>query len=198
MLQYIIKGKDRATVELISQQALESSCKWIRLDVGLLPDSDIENCVKNLHQLCQKHECILTIEENVQDVKNWNVDGSHLGLDFSSKPTIARKELGEEPILGMTIKEASDVPFLPKSAIDYVEIDGGNQEECRKIVAQMKTTGLEEPVVARLGVITQVRQVMETGVNGIALEHSVDNLEKLHEIIDELEKIAQSRLAGLD
>ena len=199
MLQYIIKSNNAISLKDNVKCALEGGCKWIRLDVSLMESDDTEQCVKDILAMCKKHDCILTIEDDVEIAKQTQVDGVHLTKIASISPVEARKQLGEEPILGMTISEANEVPFLPRTAVDYIEVSDCNEiQEYTKIVAQMKQTGLEEPVVARLNDITAVNEVMAAGINGIALMHNLSHMGILNDLISQLENIVEKHLQELD
>ena len=98
-----------------------------------------------------------------------------------------------------TISEANEVPFLPRTAVDYIEVSDCNEiQEYTKIVAQMKQTGLEEPVVARLNDITAVNEVMAAGINGIALMNNLSHMAILNDLISQLENIVEQHLQELD
>lgn len=195
MLQYIIKSDNAQSMSSIAKLAIENECKWIRINVSLLAHDEVETCIKAVQEMCKQHECILTIDDEVETAKQAQLDGVHLTKMASISPVEARKQLGEEPIMGITINEASEVPFLPRTAVDYIEVDGVEDINCyREIVKQMKQMGLEEPVVARLNDTTTVNRVMATGINGIALQCVNIPAIELPPILQTLATIVEQRL----
>lgn len=199
MLQYIIICDNAHNAADVALDVLERGCKWIRLDVSQLESNEAEKWIKDIQELCKQHECMLSIENDVVAAKQWQLDGAHITSQSTISPVEARKLLGEEPILGMTINDAAQVPFLPRTAVDYIEVDAVKDiNDYSEVVKQMKLTGLEEPVVARLSDISMLNEIMATGINGIALYHSPTNILELQDIITFLNSLLQTRLKSFE
>lgn len=195
MLQYIIESDNSHKATEIAECALAGGCKWIRLNLSNMSQEDAELCIKHVQDLCKHHECILSIENDVEAAKQWQVDGVHLTAKASMSPVEARKQLGEEPIMGITINDASQVPFLPRTAVDYIEVEGEKDlNSYIEVVKQMKLAGLEEPVVAKLSNASKLHEILSTGINGIALNHYPIKTNEFQDIITTLNNIVQTRL----
>lgn len=197
MLQYLISGNNAQEIINTTTSALDNGCRWIRLDMGDLPHADVEATIKSLQEKCNVCEAYLSIENDVETVAKLKVQGTHLGIKHLPKLIDIRKTLGEEPIIGLTIEEPAQVPFLPRTAIDYVAIDGSDLENCRGIVSQMRDSNFDEPVVATLAHGISVDELMATGVDGIAVHHTTTLPSMLQTILKELGAIMQQRLKGL-
>lgn len=197
MLQYIVSGNDAQEIINTATSALNNGCRWIRLDLSEIKPAEIEVLVKSLQEKCDSLKAFLSLENDVENVTTMKANGVHLGIDSKISSVEARKQLGEEQILGITVAEAADVPFMPRTAIDYVAVSSDDLDECRKVVEQMKATGLEEPVVAPYSQATPLSRLMSTGINGIAVHHSDTPATMLPELLNELNTMVKQRLNDL-
>ena len=197
MLQYIASGSNAQEIISTSTRALDNGCRWIRLDLRNLASTEIEATVKTLLMKCHDLDAFLSLENDVEKVAEMKVAGVHLGAHSTISAVKARKLLGEEPFIGITVSDAAQVPFVPRTAIDYVAIASDEIDTCRKVVEQMKTTGLEEPVIAPYSHATPLKTLMETGINGIAVHHSTTSPAMLQQLLEELNTLVEQRLDNL-
>lgn len=197
MLQYLISGNNSQVIINTATSALDNGCRWIRLDLSELPQADIETTVKSLQEKCNECEAYLSIENDVETVAQLKLPGTHLGTKDLANIIDTRKALGEEPIIGLTIEEPAQVPFLPRTAIDYVAVDGSDLDNCRKIVSQMRDSNFDEPLVATLTPGISIDEIMATGVDGIAVYHISTPPSLLQNLLKELDNIMQQRLKEL-
>lgn len=197
MLQYIVSGSNAQEIISTATSALDNGCRWIRLDLNELKPAEIENAVKSLQEKCNAIEAFLSLENDVENAARLKVAGVHLGLGSKISAVEARKHLGEETILGITVANAADVPFVPRTAIDYVAIGSDDLDECRKVVQQMKITGLEEPVIAPYSQAIPLKTIMAAGINGIAVHNSTTPPITLQELLKELNILVKQRLEEL-
>ncbi len=197
MLQYIIGGNNASKIIDLTQQALDNGCRWIRLDLSAINTNEIEATVKLLQEKCSHVEAFMTIENDVDTAISMKMAGVHLGLDSKITAVEARKKLGEEPIMGITIKHGSEVPFIPRSAADYIAIENDSLEECSKVVEQMKAAGLDEPVVATFKPYMSLDSLFNTGINGIAVHHSTTTPSQIAILIDKITSLVEKRLSNI-
>ena len=197
MLQYIIDNDNPNDIIDIAIDSLNNGCQWVRVNISRLDTINIEPTIKALQQICNERDAFLSIENDVETAVAIKASGVHLIESNSDAIVDARKRLGEETIIGITVKDAADVPFLPRTAIDYVAVDSDNLEKCRQVVEQMKASGLDEPVVAPYSQAIPIKNLMATGINGIAVCHNTISCSKLPILLDELNKILEQRLIGL-
>ena len=197
MLQYIVSGNNAQEIISTATNALNNGCRWIRLDLKGIDSAEIESTVKTLQEKCNDLEAFLSLENDVENATTMKVAGVHLGNDSKISAVDARKRLGEETIIGITVAEAADVPFIPRTAIDYVAVANDDLDNCRKVVEQMKATGLEEPVVAPYSQSTPLKTLMSTGINGIAVNQSNTPVTMLPQLLKELNALIEQRLNDL-
>lgn len=197
MLQYLVSGSNAQEIITTATNALNNGCRWIRLDLSEIKTTEIEALVKSLQEKCNELEAFLSLENDVEITAEMKVNGVHLGIDSKISAVNARKRLGEETFIGITVAEAADVPFIPCTAIDYVAVASDNLEVCSKVVQQMKATGLEEPVIAPYSHATSLKTLMATGINGIAVHHKDTPPTTLQKLLKELNMIVEQRLKEL-
>lgn len=198
MLQYIVSGENGVEIVGTVEAALNNSCRWIRLDLSCLSSTDRVATIETVSRLCKNSDAILSIENDIELYKQLKVDGIHVADESMSLVDI-RKELGEEPIMGLTIKEASQVPFLPRTAIDYVEIDKSVDDikVHNEIVRQFRDAGIEEPVVAHFENTPSLEMLHNCGADGIALDSKTVSPDVLVDLINGLERLNQERIDSL-
>lgn len=197
MLQYIVSGSNAQDIISTATSALDNGCRWIRLDLSELTPVEIEFTVKSLQEKCNTQEAFLSLENDVANVIALKVAGVHLGHGSEITAVDVRKQLGEEPIIGITVTEAADVPFIPRTAIDYVAVTSDDLDTCRKVVQQMKAIGFEEPVIAPYSQSIPLNTLMDTGINGIALHHNTTPTTMLPKLLKELNTLVKQRLEEL-
>ena len=198
MLQYIVSGENGVEIVGTVEAALNNSCRWIRLDLSCLSSTERVATIETVSRLCKNSDAILSIENDIELYKQLKVDGIHVADESMSLVDI-RKELGEEPIMGMTIKEASQVPFLPRTAIDYVEIDKSVDDikVHNEIVRQFRDAGIEEPVVAHFENTPTLEMLHNCGADGIVLDSKTVSPDVLVDLINGLERLNQERIDSL-
>jgi thiamine monophosphate synthase len=197
MLQYIIDGSNANEIIATAFDALSHGCRWIRLNIDSMPKGQVANTIQTLLDECHAHEAFLSLENNVEAVSEYKIDGVHLNTMTALSPVEVRNTLGEEPFIGLAVKHAGDVPFVPRTAIDYISVENGDLDECRKIVEQMKASGWDEPVVATYTPTTHLSELFETGINGIVVHNNTISPNQLHDLIEEVTALVERRLANL-
>lgn len=210
MLQFITHPTDKLPILDQIRQAVEGGCKWVQLRMKNAPREEIIAVAKEAKEICKEHECILVIDDHVDIAKELELDGVHLGKN-DMPLTEAREFLGEEFIIGATANTFEDIEAIRHLDIDYIGlgpfrftttkeklspilgIDG-----YRDIIARKKAVDINLPVVA-IGGITydDIEEVMEAGVDGIAVSGSLINADDMKaetsKMIELLEKIVEKR-----
>lgn len=210
MLQFITHPTDKLPILDQIRQAVEGGCKWVQLRMKNAPREEIIAVAKEAKEICKEHECILVIDDYVDIAKELELDGVHLGKN-DMPLTEAREFLGEEFIIGATANTFEDIEAIRHLDIDYIGlgpfrftttkeklspilgIDG-----YRDIIARKKAVDINLPVVA-IGGITydDIEEVMEAGVDGIAVSGSLINADDMKtetsKMIELLEKIVEKR-----
>lgn len=197
MLQYIVNGNNAQEIVSTATSALDNGCRWIRLDLSKMPQNEVETAVNSLKEKCAQLEAFLSIENDVETTSAMKVSSVHLSVASSAEVINIRKQLGEETIIGITVAEAANVPFVPRTAIDYIAAASDDIIKCCEVVKQMKATGFVEPVIAPYSQVTPLETLMDTGINGIAVHNSTIPPDNLQELLNELNTLIEHRLNNL-
>ncbi len=185
-LQFITHYTDKYSYYDSARMALEGGCRWIQLRMKEATEKEVEEEALRIQSLCKEYEAIFVIDDHVELVKRIHADGVHLGK--KDMPILqARQILGEEFIIGGTANTFEDVQKHAADGADYIgcgpfrftttkknlsPIVG--LEGYRHIVARMRETGIQLPIVAIGGITYEdIPAIMETGVRGMALSGSI-------------------------
>ena len=161
-------------------------CRWIQLRMKDSSQEEILPIAKEALAMCRSYGATFIIDDHVELAKQVKADGVHLGK--SDMPIAeARRILGKDFIIGGTANTFEDVLGHHKAGADYIGCGPFRftttkknlspvlgLEGYRRIVWQMKEAGIHLPIVA-IGGITEadIPELMQTGVNGIALSGSI-------------------------
>jgi thiamine-phosphate pyrophosphorylase len=143
---------------------------------------------KRLRELCDRYNATLIIDDHVELVDKIGADGVHLGKE-DMPPAEARKTLGDKAIIGGTANTFDDVKYLHSQGVDYMGMGPFRftatkkrlspvlgLEGYKEAVRQCKAEGIELPIVAIGGItIADVRDIMLTGVAGVAISGAILN-----------------------
>ena len=186
MVQFITHYTEQYSYLDSVRIALEGGCRWIQLRMKDSSQEEILSIAKEVLALCREYEATFIIDDHVELAKQIKADGVHLGK--SDMPIAeARRILGKDFIIGGTANTFEDVLDHHKAGADYIGCGPFRftttkknlspvlgLEGYRRIVWQMKEAGIHLPIVA-IGGITEadIPELMQTGVNGIALSGSI-------------------------
>lgn len=185
-LQFITHQTDRYSYLDSARMALEGGCKWIQLRMKEAPLDEVERVALELKPLCKQHDALLVLDDHVELTKKLEVDGVHLGKN-DMPIAEARRVLGEGFIIGGTANTFDDVKAHYQAGTDYIGCGPFRftttkknlspvlgLEGYRSIIARMEEEGIDLPVVA-IGGITydDIPQLLQTGINGIAMSGSI-------------------------
>ena len=170
------------------EQALKGGCRWVQLRMKDATDEEFMAEARRVKELCTRYGAVFIIDDKVGLVKATGADGVHLGKNDMPVDE-ARKLLGAEYIIGGTANTMDDVERLYRAGADYIGcgpfrftttkknlspvlgLDG-----YRDIVNNMRRKGISLPLVAIGGILpSDVREIMNTGVSGIAVSGAVLN-----------------------
>lgn len=150
------------------------------------PEAEIMENALRAKELCDEHSAVLIIDDCVEIAMKVKADGVHLGKNDMPVGE-ARSMLGNGFIIGGTANTFDDVRDLYAAGADYIGcgpfrftttkeklspvlgLDG-----YREITRRMHNCQMDIPLVAIGGItLEDVRHIMETGVNGIAVSGAV-------------------------
>ena len=187
-LQYITHTNGKNGYLDGARLALEGGCRWIQLRMKDASDEEVRAVASELISLCRFYGATLILDDRVYLAKELDVEGVHLGkMDMPIAE--ARAILGEGKIIGGTANTFEDIVSIAKSGADYVGCGpfrftttkeklsptlglGGYRE----IISKMRMAGINIPIVAIGGITAaDVRDIMSTGVDGIAVSGAILN-----------------------
>lgn len=185
-LQFITHQTDKYSYLDSARLALEGGCKWIQLRMKEATLEEVEAVALQLKPLCKEYEAMFILDDHVELAGKLETDGVHLGK--TDMPVVeARRLLGEAYIIGGTANTFEDVEMHYRAGADYVGIGPFRFTATKKnlspvlglegytsILSQMKKAGIVLPVVAIGGITFEdIPNIIETGVNGIALSGTI-------------------------
>ncbi len=193
-IQFITNPCSHFTLREEVEMALRGGCMWVQLRMKDATDEEAEKAALDIQALCKEYHATFIIDDRVELVKKIQADGVHLGKN-DMPVSEARKILGEAFIIGGTANTIDDIRNLARQKVDYIGcgpfrytttkknispligLDG-----YRRLMKQMHDEYIEVPVVA-IGGITydDIADIMQTGVDGIAISGAVINAENPEE-----------------
>lgn len=180
MLQFITRKNERYGIEEQVKMVLEGGSKWIELDMNDATAEEVKAIIENLIPLCKEADAILVVDDYVDIVKEMEVTGLRLIKDSKNVGEV-RNILEGGPIIGVNVSTAGDIYALKGIDVDYVTIEINEPhslDSIYKIVSEVREAGINMPIVA-IGNITieNIKEVIATGVNGVAMSDAIVNAE---------------------
>lgn len=203
MIQFITHSNTRYGYVEGARLALEGGCRWIQLRMKDASEVDFLLAAKQIGAMCKEYGATFILDDHVEWVGITGADGVHLGKNDMPVDE-ARNQLGANRIIGGTANTFEDVERLWRQGANYIGcgpyrftttkknlspvlgLDG-----YRHIISQMKAHDINLPVVAIGGILQpDIKDVMATGVSGIAVSGAILNaenpVEEMKRFIDSL------------
>ena len=203
MIQFITHSNTRYDYVEGARLALESGCRWIQLRMKDAQEVDFLLAAKQIGAMCKEYGATFILDDHVEWVGITGADGVHLGKNDMPVDE-ARNQLGANRIIGGTANTFEDVERLWRQGANYIGcgpyrftttkknlspvlgLDG-----YRHIISKMKAHDINIPVVAIGGILQpDIKDVMATGVSGIAVSGAILNaenpVEEMKRFIDSL------------
>lgn len=205
MIQYISNSNAKYSHLQGIRLALAGGCRWIQLRMKDCADDEIIPVAKQVKELCREYGAKFVIDDNVEIAKLLDLDGVHLGKN-DMPVAEARILLGENKIIGGTANTFEDVERIYRDGADYIGCGPFRftttkkrlapilgLEGYRSITSRMKSARIDIPMVAIGGIKAgDIKDIMQTGVDGIALSGSVLNAENPVEEMKRIIKICEN------
>ena len=203
MIQFITHSNTRYDYVEGARLALEGGCRWIQLRMKDAQEVDFLLAAKQIGAMCKECGATFILDDHVEWVGITGADGVHLGKNDMPVDE-ARNQLGANRIIGGTANTFEDVERLWRQGANYIGcgpyrftttkknlspvlgLDG-----YRHIISKMKAHDINIPVVAIGGILQpDIKDVMATGVSGIAVSGAILNaenpVEEMKRFIDSL------------
>lgn len=203
MIQFITHSNTRYDYVEGARLALEGGCRWIQLRMKDAQEVDFLLAAKQIGAMCKEYGATFILDDHVEWVGITGADGVHLGKNDMPVDE-ARNQLGANRIIGGTANTFEDVERLWRQGANYIgcgpyrfTITKKNLSPVlgldgyRHIISKMKAHDINIPVVAIGGILQpDIKDVMATGVSGIAVSGAILNaenpVEEMKRFIDSL------------
>ena len=174
------------TKELLdaTKKALEGGVDLLQLSASQQKNQP-KSLAKGLSKLAQEYEKPFLLNNDLQFVKETNVDGVHFD-NYEITPHDARRWVGKECIVGYTVNtDLEKVRWAEKEGADYVSFcsvfSKCTATQCPTVPLETvkKAKALTAlPVFAAGGInLNNIQKVLETGADGVAVTSAILNAE---------------------
>lgn len=189
----ILKGRD--ILEAIEESIL-GGVTIIQLREKTASKDEFLKLAKEVKGITDKYSIPLIINDNVEIAKAIDADGVHLGQS-DEELTRAREILGDRKIIGISVGNVEEAKLAEKNGADYLGIGAVFYTDSKKDINEpMGIAGLKRivksvniPNVAIGGIhLSNVKEVMETGTDGIAVISEILSKENIREATVNLKK----------
>ena len=151
------------------RRALQGGIRIIQIREKELPEKDFITLASEALKLTRSHNAFLIINDSVKVVQTVGADGLHLGQEDMSI-TEARKIVGDDVIIGVSVKKAEEAMQAERDGADYVAVNGVFPTATKEDLGYLP--GLEG--VAK---IRQAVRLPVIGIGGINLQNCCDVIE---------------------
>ena len=211
MLQFITHPSENMTILEEIENVVAGGCKWVQLRMKDADKEEIKAVARKAKEICKKNDVILVIDDYADIAKELELDGVHLGKKDMPVDE-AGILLGEEFFIGATAFSFEDIEALRHTDIDYIGLGPFRFTSTKKnlspvigiegyaeIMRRKAESSINIPIVAIGGICyDDINDIMDTGINGIAVSGSLINAENMTEetkrMISLLESIIDKRL----
>ncbi|WP_300330596.1 thiamine phosphate synthase [Fusobacterium sp.] len=182
------------------EESILGGVTLVQLREKNIDDEKFLEIAKKLKEITDKYKVPLIINDNVKVAKLVDADGVHIGQS-DEELTEARKELGDNKIIGVSVSNIEEALKAQRDGADYLGIGAifftGSKkdinvpiglENLKKIVESISI-----PNVAIGGIhLDNISDVMKTGVNGVAVISEILGNEDIFEATKNLKKYVNS------
>lgn len=187
-MQFITHPVADRTIERETEEAIAGGCRWVQLRHKNADTETLINEGRILADICRRAGVTFIIDDRTDLVEKLGADGVHLGKnDMPVKE--ARRLLGPKKIIGATANCFEDIRQAYIDGADYIGLGPFRftttktnlspvlgPEGYMDIIGKCKDSGIQLPIVAIGGIMAEdVRSLMQTGVNGIAVSSEIIN-----------------------
>ena len=164
------------------KKVCEAGCKRIQLRLKNVTLVDYLNAAIKARKVCDYYGAVLIINDNIGVAGESNADGVHLGLT-DTNPKEARKQLGNEAIIGGTANTLEDCLQHINNGVDYIGVGPFRFTKTKdklspilgvegytKIVESITNKGYQLPIVGIGGItLEDLSEIANTGLSNVAV-----------------------------
>lgn len=181
-IQYISQGKTPDEHLDNIKAALDAGVEWVQLRMKGFEEEIVHKASLEVRNITLKYDATFIMNDYFALVQHCDADGVHLGKT-DEKPNQVRRFLGEEYIIGGTANTLEDILGLVDAGVNYIGLGPYRETKTKsnlspilglegyeKVMQVLKETSVKIPILAIGGIKEEdVRELMKTGINGIAL-----------------------------
>ena len=187
----MIRGKSSLRV---AREAIEGGATAIQLREKDMASRDLYNLALSFQKLAKERRVLFIVDDRVDIAKTCDADGVHLGSeDLPVK--IARKLLGENKIIGATVRDLSQALKAQREGVDYLSLGPVFSTKTKrdlppsrglKAIIRIKKK-IKIPLIVIGGINkNNVASVIRAGADGVAIVSAVIRAENVREATREL------------
>jgi thiamine-phosphate pyrophosphorylase len=106
------------SVSSIAEAAFSAGCRWLSLREKDLPPSEQAALLRELLACAQQHQAVVTLHGNATLARDAGARGVHLAAGGNIAD--ARRLLGNEALIGLSIHDADEARAVEATLVDYV------------------------------------------------------------------------------
>lgn len=184
--QYLTQDVDSISHQELAEIACKNGIRWLQLRVKNKPFDTYLSIANDVKKICNKWNCILIINDNVEICKAIDAHGVHLGKN-DMVIAEARKIVGSNKIIGGTANTIEDIERIEKQGIDYIGLGPykftNTKENLSSVIGldgyqkilHSTIYNIKKPVIAIGGIqLTDIKPLMNTGIHGIAVSSAIN------------------------
>lgn len=198
-LHYITQEMNGKTHPELAEEVLrEGKIRWVQLRVKNKPMEEVRAIAIQTQAVCRKYNAKIIINDHIRLAIEIGADGVHLGKQDMSTAE-ARKLSGPGFIIGGTANTFEDVKMHTSAGVDYIGVGPFRftttkeklspvlgLEGYKNVVQQCLVAGITTPLIAIGGIVPDdVRDIVETGMHGVAIAGYINHAEKKQDVINE-------------
>ncbi|AFK22518.1 thiamine phosphate synthase [Pyrococcus sp. ST04] len=182
------------------REALEGGATAIQLRIKNAPTKEMYEVGKEIRRLTTEYGALFFVDDRIDVALAVDADGVQLGPE--DMPIKVAKEIAPNLIVGASVYSLEEAVRAEKEGADYLGAGSVFPTKTKKDVKVIGIKGLRRivenvkiPVVAIGGInIENAREVLRTGVAGIAVISAVMGAENVRKATEELRKIVEEVL----
>ena len=202
-IQFITHQNEKYTYYDSAKIALEGGIRWIQLRMKESSKDTILQEAIRIRNLCKSYQALFFVDDHVDLALASSANGVHLGInDMPIKE--ARKLAGNNLLIGGTANTFNHIEMQVKEGVDYIGLGPFRYtdtkkhlspilglEGIQKIVLQCQKNKISTIIHVIGGIQTMdIKAIMQTGVNGIAISSAIlqaeNPVEAAHQFVDQL------------
>jgi thiamine-phosphate pyrophosphorylase len=106
------------TISSIAEAAFSAGCRWLSLREKDLPQAKQAALLHKLLDCAQKYQATITLHGNAKLARDAGADGVHLAA--GSNAADARRLLGKNALIGLSIHDVEEARAVNATPVDYV------------------------------------------------------------------------------